>query len=142
MPFGAAVAAMYRAAGIDQFTEENVRSKSVRQMMGRVVVQKDIRIEKNFPEEWPARVAMDLADGRHLETIINHPKGDPKNPLSWDELIAKFKSLAAPVVGVDRCDELVTLIRGPGLGTRSWGLLAECGYRVDAGGAPGGHCGG
>jgi 2-methylcitrate dehydratase PrpD len=142
MPFGAAVAAMYRAAGIDQFTEENVRSKSVRRMMGRVVVQKDIRIEKNFPEEWPARVAIDLADGRHLETVIRHPKGDPKNPLSWDESIAKFKSLAAPVVGLDRCDELVALIRGTGLGTTGWGLLAECGYRVDAGGAPGRHSGG
>jgi 2-methylcitrate dehydratase PrpD len=142
MPFGAAVAAMHRAAGIDQFTEENVRSQSIRRMMGRVVVQKDIRIEKNFPEEWPARVAIDLADGRHLETVIRHPKGDPKNPLSWDELIAKFKSLAAPVVGLDRCDELVVLIRGTELGTTGWGLLAECGYRVDAGGAPGRHSGG
>ena len=111
-------------------------------MMGRVVVQKDIRIEKNFPEEWPARVAMDLADGRHLETIIKHPKGDPKNPLSWDELIAKFKSLAAPVVGLERSEQLVALIRGTGLGTGGWGLLAECGYRVDAGGAPGGDGGG
>lgn len=111
MPFGAAMAVMHRAAGIDQFTDENVRSESVRKMMGQVVLQKDIRIEKNFPEEWPARVAIDLADGRHMETTIQHPKGDPKNPLSWDELIAKFKSLAAPVVTPDRLDEIVAVVR-------------------------------
>jgi 2-methylcitrate dehydratase PrpD len=142
MPFGAAVAVIYRAAGIDQFTEEDLRSESIRRMMAIVVVQKDIRIEKNFPEEWRARVAMDLTDGRHLETVITHPKGDPKNPLSWDELIAKFASLAAPVVGVQRSEELVDLIRGPGLGTRGWGLLPQCGDQVDAGGAPCGDSGG
>jgi 2-methylcitrate dehydratase PrpD len=142
MPFGAAVAVMCRAAGIDQFTEENLRSESIRRMMERVVVQKDIRIEKNFPEEWPARAEIELKDGKRFEKFIAHPKGDPKNPLSWDELIAKFKSLAAPVVGIWRCDELVELVRGPGLGARGWGLLPECGYRVDAGGAPGGDSGG
>jgi 2-methylcitrate dehydratase PrpD len=36
LPFGAAIAVLYRAAGIDQFTEENVLSKSVRRIMGRV----------------------------------------------------------------------------------------------------------
>jgi 2-methylcitrate dehydratase PrpD len=142
MPFGAAAAVMYRAAGIDQFTEENFRSASIRRMMEKVILTKDIRLEENFPEEWPARVAMDLADGSRLETVVTHPKGDPKNPLSWDELIAKFKSLAAPVVGLGWCEELVELIRGPGLGSRGWRLLLESGYWVDAGCAPGGDsCG-
>jgi 2-methylcitrate dehydratase PrpD len=111
MPFGAAVAVLYGAAGIDQFTEDNARSKSVRCMMGKVVLQKDIRIEKNFPEEWAARVAVDLDDGRQLETFIQHPKGDPKNPLSWDELIAKFKSLTGPVISASRSDEIIASIR-------------------------------
>jgi 2-methylcitrate dehydratase PrpD len=142
MPFGAAVAAMYRAAGIDQFTEENLCSRSVQRTLQKVVLAKDSRIEENFPEQWPARVEIELNDGRRFEKFIAHPKGDPKNPLSWDELIAKFQSLAAPVVGLERCEELVELIRGPELGARGWGLLPQCCYRVDAGGAPGGDSGG
>jgi 2-methylcitrate dehydratase PrpD len=145
MPFGAAVAVLYGAAGIDQFAEENIQSESVRRMMGKVVLQKDIRIETNFPEEWPARVAIDLSDGRHLETIIQHPKGDPKNPLSWEELIAKFKSLVAPpVVGGDRSEELVALIRGTGLGERGTGLGAGGwgGFGGAGGGGGGGRGGG
>jgi hypothetical protein len=77
-----------------------------------------------------------------LETIIQHPKGDPQNPQSWDELIAKFKSLAAPVVGVERAEQLSALVGGTGLGPRGWGLLAECCYLVDAAGAPGRDGGG
>ena len=142
MPFGAAVAAMYRAAGIDQFTEENLCSRSVQRTLQKVVLAKDSRIEENFPEQWPARVEIELNVGRRFEKFIAHPKGDPKNPLSWDELIAKFQSLAAPVVGLERCEELVELIRGPELGARGWGLLPQCCYRVDAGGAPCGDSGG
>ncbi len=80
MPFGAAMAVLYRAAGIDQFTEENVLSKSIRRIMRRVVLQKD---------------------------IVQHPKGDPKNPLSWDELIAKFKSLTGPAISSSRSEEII-----------------------------------
>jgi MmgE/PrpD N-terminal domain len=36
LPDVSVVAVLYRAAGIDQFTEENVLSKSVRRIMGRV----------------------------------------------------------------------------------------------------------
>ena len=94
MPFGAAVAVMHRAAGIDQFTEENVHSSSLRRLMGKVVMTKDVRIEKNFPEEWRARVTIELTNGRAYDKQIIHPKGDPQNLLTWDELIAKFNSLA------------------------------------------------
>jgi 2-methylcitrate dehydratase PrpD len=93
MSFGAAVALLYRDAALDRFTEENLRSPAIRSLMGRVVVQKDIRIEKNFPREWRGRVTLYLADGTQLEQQVTHPKGDPENPLSWDELIAKFHSL-------------------------------------------------
>lgn len=93
MPFGAAVALLYRDAGLDRFSEENLRSAEVRKLMGRVNVQKDIRIEKNFPKEWSGRVNVLLADGTEYDATVRHPKGDPENPLTWDELRAKFHSL-------------------------------------------------
>jgi 2-methylcitrate dehydratase PrpD len=93
MPFGAAVAVLYRAARLDQFIEANVLSDNVRKMMGKVGMNKDARIEKNLPGEWPALVTITLRDGRTHEKRITHPKGDPQNPLTWDELKAKFKSL-------------------------------------------------
>ena len=124
MPFGAAVAAMFGAAGIDQFTERNVQSEQVRRMMRRVAVRGDSGLEENFPEEWPARAVIDLTDGRRFEKFIAHPKGDPKNPLSWDELIAKFKALTGPVVTPDRSDEIVALVRNGDSWHRIPGLVS------------------
>jgi 2-methylcitrate dehydratase PrpD len=110
MPFGAAAAAIDGAAGLDQFTLEKTRSLKIRELMNKVVMVKDARIEETFPKEWPARVVMELADGQRYEKFIRYPKGDPENPLTWEEMTAKFRALAGAVVSAERCDEIIEAI--------------------------------
>lgn len=97
MPFGAAVAILYRDAGIDHFNEVNLHCPEVRKLMGRVVLMKDMRIDKYFPKEWRGRVTVYTNDGQEFQGQVRHPKGDPENPLTWDELRTKYRSLVAPV---------------------------------------------
>jgi len=110
MPYGAAVALLCGAAGLDQFTLEQIGSPRVRTTMGKVVLVKDAHIEETFPREWPARVAIQLESGQSYEKFVRYPKGDPENPLTWDELAAKFRSLAGAVLSPDRCGEIVQQI--------------------------------
>ena len=107
MPFGAAVAVLTGAAGLDQFTLEQVRSPQVERMMGKVTLVKDARLETNFPREWPARVVITLEDGRRYEKFVRYPKGDPENLLSWGEMAAKFRTLAGGVLSADRCEQIL-----------------------------------
>ena len=95
------------AAGLDQFREENLHSPKIKSLMGKVVLQKDVRIEKNFPAEWSAHVSVHLTNGNHFEKYIRFPKGDPENPLTWQELSAKFHSLATRVFSGVRCDQII-----------------------------------
>jgi len=62
MPYGAAVAVIDRAAGLEQFNEARLQSKEVRRFLGKVVLIGHIKIEKNFPEEWPAIATIHLED--------------------------------------------------------------------------------
>jgi 2-methylcitrate dehydratase PrpD len=110
MPFGAAVAVLYGAASLDQFTADQARTPQVRRMMGKVTLVKDSRLEETFPREWPARVAILLEDGCRYEKYVRYPKGDPENPLTWDEMAAKFRSLAGRVLSADRCDRIIEQI--------------------------------
>jgi 2-methylcitrate dehydratase PrpD len=110
MPFGAAAAAIDGAAGLDQFTLEKTRSLKIRELMNKVVMVKDARIEETFPKEWPARVVIELDDGRRYEKFVRYPKGDPENPLTWEEMTAKFRALAGAVVSAERCDEIIEAI--------------------------------
>jgi 2-methylcitrate dehydratase PrpD len=107
MPFGAAVAVLCGAAGLDQFTLEQVHSPLVQQMIDKVVLVKDPRLEETFPREWPARVAISMEDGRGYEKFVRYPKGDPENPLTGEEMAAKFRSLAGAVLPADRCSEIL-----------------------------------
>jgi len=112
MPYGAAVALTDRAAGLDQFAGDSFHSPEIKSLMGKVVLQKDKRIEKNFPAEWPAIVQVQLKNGKQFKKRVRFPKGDPENPLTWPELSAKFKSLAGRVFPESRCEQIIDSVRG------------------------------
>ena len=61
----------------------------------------DGEMNRVFPGQRLARVALRLSDGRRLESPITQARGDPETPLSTDELIAKFHAFADPVIGAD-----------------------------------------
>jgi len=112
MPYGAAVALTDRAAGLDQFSAESIRSPQIKSLMGKVVLQKSMLIEKNFPREWPAIVAIHLTNGKQFQKRVRFPKGDPENPLTWQELSTKFHSLAARVLPGAQCEQIVKSVKG------------------------------
>lgn len=111
MPYGAAVAVIDRAAGLEQFSAARLQSPDLHGFMDKVVMTENPEIEKTFPEEWPAVAIIHLEDGRSFENMIRHPKGDPKNPLTWPELIAKFRALAGPVLPPDRLEQIVAQVK-------------------------------
>ena len=111
MPFAAALALTYRQASLDQFTDDNLRSAQLQSLMSKVVMVKDQRIEKNFPAEWATHVKVQLTNGNEFEKVVRFPKGDPENPLSWQELTAKFQSLAMRTFPPNRCQEIVDSVK-------------------------------
>ena len=52
-----------------------------------------------------------MKDGSAYEQRLEYPKGDPENPLSWGELIAKFNALAGQVLPAAQCSTIVNLVR-------------------------------
>ena len=97
MPFGAAAAVLYGRASLNEYTPEKLKSRDVRAMMKRVTCVHDPELDKVFPMRWPASVSIATRTGKVLKTRIDYPKGDPENPLTWEELIDKFNELTDPV---------------------------------------------
>ncbi len=112
MPFGAAVAVLYGKATLDEYTAEKIASPDVKEMMKRIKSVEDPSIEGEFPQKWPATARLQTKDGRTFSVRIEYPKGDPENPLTWDELIGKFKGLTEPVFSKDHADKIVANVRG------------------------------
>jgi 2-methylcitrate dehydratase PrpD len=107
MPFGAAVAILCGKATLDEYTADQINSSPVRELMGKISCVLDPELETEFPKKWPASVTVQTKDGKSYSTRIEFPKGDPENPLTWDELIAKFRDLVAPVFLKTKQNEII-----------------------------------
>lgn len=111
MPFGAAVAVLYGRASLTEYTREKLESSEVREMMRRISCVHDPDLDRDFPNQWPASVSMVTKSGEVFETRVDYPKGDPENPLTWEELIRKFKALTAPIFEEYVKCEIVDLVK-------------------------------
>jgi 2-methylcitrate dehydratase PrpD len=111
MPFGAAVALLYRRAGLNEFHPSKIRSEEVRRMMKQVEYFVDLDLDKTFPKQWGATAEILTEDGKRYFTKIEYPKGDPENPLSWEEMIEKFHDLSSRVLTRGRRSKIVDQVR-------------------------------
>jgi 2-methylcitrate dehydratase PrpD len=111
MPFGAAAAIIFGKVTIDEFTKDKLNLPEIKELMTKVNCVKDPELEKVYPKHWPATVEIKTNDGQVLSTRIEYPKGDPENPFSWDELIEKFKGLAASVYLIEQQNKLIDQIK-------------------------------
>lgn len=111
MPFGAAVAILYRKAGLKEFHSSKIRSEEVKRMMKRVECIEDPDLERTYPKKWCATVEILTKNGKRYFTKIEYCKGDPENPLSWEELIEKFHDLTGRFMTKERRLKIVDQVR-------------------------------
>lgn len=89
----AALAAVKRRAGLNEFTDANLYDPVVHGVLERVHAFEDPACQANYPDKWGARVTIVTKNGERFEATTDYPKGDFENPVSADELIGKFTSL-------------------------------------------------
>ncbi|MDP2968567.1 MAG: MmgE/PrpD family protein [Deltaproteobacteria bacterium] len=111
MPFGAAVAILHRRAGLEEFQPSVIRSEEVKRMMKRVECLVDPDLDRTFPKQWCATAEVFTKDGKRYFTKIEYCKGDPENPLSWEELIEKFHDLSNRFWTKERRVKIVEQVR-------------------------------
>ncbi|MDP2969736.1 MAG: hypothetical protein Q8P64_11105 [Deltaproteobacteria bacterium] len=89
------MAILRRRAGLEEFQPSVIRSEEVKRMMKRVECLVDPDLDRTFPRQWCATAEIFTKDGKRYFTKVEYCKGDPENPLSWEELIEKFHDLSS-----------------------------------------------
>jgi len=87
---------------LKQYSDRNIRNPQVKRLMDMTSIVED----DTLPRGVSCRMHVTLSDGRTLEAQVDYPKGSVQNPMSEDEMNAKFQSLDAPVIGRKRAESL------------------------------------
>jgi 2-methylcitrate dehydratase len=78
--------------------------------MDKVKVVANEEFEALFPKFQPSRVTITTNDGKSHSTGVDVPKGDPRDPMTEDEIAVKFTALGGDVIGKDQCKKLQRFI--------------------------------
>ena len=107
LPYCIAAAIVDRKVTPAQFEPEKLRDRKLREQLKKVEVVADPEIEKVFPALQRVKVRIDTIDGASYHKELDYPKGDPRNPLTDQEIETKFRSLADGVITKKRQQELI-----------------------------------
>src|SRR5262249_55235756 len=89
-----------------QFKEERVLDQSLIPIMDKIKVVANDEFEALFPKFQPSRVTITTNDGKQYSTRVDVPKGDPRDPMTEEEIAVKFNALGSDVTGKDQCKKL------------------------------------
>jgi len=94
LPYVIAAALVDRQVTPVQFTMGKIMEPKIRKQLKKVEVVADPEIEKLFPALQRVIVHINTTDGRCFSRQLDYPKGDPRNPLTDQEVEEKFSALA------------------------------------------------
>lgn len=93
LPYIVAATLLDGAVSLDTFTPEKIRDERIKSLIKKMRVRVKPSYNKVYPRGIPNTVRVVGKDGRKVEETVTYPKGHYKNPMSRDDVEAKFRKL-------------------------------------------------
>lgn len=107
IPFVVGAVISYGRHSIKTMTDESLSNKKILEQAAKVTIEHDPSLDKN---NWSGKILIETKDGQIFEETKILPKGDPKDPMSDEELKDKFKELAETMIDGKSINTLYELI--------------------------------
>jgi 2-methylcitrate dehydratase len=82
----------------ESFKTERLQDPRVLSLLDKIKIVETDECNKGYPKGIPNNLIVKLKDGRTLSKRVDFPRGHAGNPMTDDEVVAKFRRLAAGVV--------------------------------------------
>lgn len=94
LPYCVAVALADGEVGPAQFAPSRFSDPELLALVGRVQVEADRELNRRYPAGIPNRITVRTRDGGSSTKLVEHPRGHAGNPMTDDEVEAKFRKQA------------------------------------------------
>ncbi|MCC6533894.1 MAG: MmgE/PrpD family protein [Burkholderiales bacterium] len=106
MPYTVAVALTYGDVGEEHFEPAMLRDPGLRALTRRVKVSEWDEANRRMPEAMLCRVTVATRQGTRFDATVDYHRGHWRNPMSDDEVEAKFRKLARHLLAQEKVDAL------------------------------------
>jgi 2-methylcitrate dehydratase len=93
-----------------QFKDERVHDPKLIPVMDKIKVVANNEFESLFPKFQPSQVTITTTAGKSFTKRVDVPKGDPRDPMTAEEIGIKFTALGKDVIGQAACRKLADTI--------------------------------
>ena len=80
-------------------------------MARKVVIRENAAFSAQLPQRRIAEVTLITKDGQSVSSRVDYAKGDPENPMSDEEILAKFTELMAWCGKSKKAEKITALFR-------------------------------
>ncbi len=106
LPYCIAAAIVDRKITTEQFSPEKIKDPQIQAVLPKIKGVASEEFEKMFPAKQPSKVKVVLKNGQEFSAQLDYPKGDPREPMSDDDLTNKFKSLCSNLIPDSKQDQI------------------------------------
>jgi 2-methylcitrate dehydratase len=104
-----AIAIIDRQIGPDQFTPEKFQDPKVQELIDKVILKGDPDLDKARP----AGISEILTkQGKRYRCRVDFPRGHARNPMTDEEIVEKFKSMASKYMGDVQMKQVIDTVFG------------------------------
>lgn len=94
------------------FSEEKLIDPRIWEVIDKIKGEASIEFEKMFPAKQPSRVSIKTKEGKTYTEYIEYPKGDPREPMTIEDLDNKFNSLSDALLTKKQQRDIKKLVFG------------------------------
>ncbi|MCL5029253.1 MAG: MmgE/PrpD family protein [Bacteroidetes bacterium] len=94
LPYCIAAALVDHKITTQSFSDEKMKDPRIWEVIDKIKGEASTEFEKMFPAKQPSKVVIKTKDGKEFSEYLEFPKGDPREPMTEEDLDNKFNSLS------------------------------------------------
>ena len=110
LPYCLAAAMVDKKITTGSFSNDKLEDPRIFEVIDKIKGEPSIEFEKMFPAKQPSKVVITTKNGEKYSEYLEYPKGDPREPMTMEDLENKFNSLASDKFNDSELLELKELI--------------------------------